>query len=295
MDLTDLKDEEQQQAGLGIKLFRNKKKEVGLYLLGKEENLLTINSLEGINIIKAKEEEKEEALDRLFSLSKEKECQSIVSFRNKTQVALATEKRLTRVVSSPLIVSSYPNAYTGKFTLLGDLGYKVNPSKEDFLNYLSERKRLLEKINGKKDPTSKLLLPSGLGKNSLAKEVIEERKKDASFGGEIGSVKRLEADCDILIGDPMVIQSTISGINQGVTVYNEYLEKGRETSFQFKFGGLFIRKLRDNFNASIDKKITSGGRLLYGFEKNIVLVRKDTTPNGVAACLNLALNTAEKL
>ena len=295
MDLTDLKDEEQQQAGLGIKLFRNKKKEFGLYLLGKEENRWTINSLEGINIIKAKEEEREEALDRLFSLSKEKECQSIVSFRNKTQVALAAEKRLTRVVSSPLIVSSYPNAYTGKFTLLGDLGYKVNPSKEDFLNYLSERKRLLEKINGKKDPTSKLLLPSGLGKNSLAKEVIEERKKDASFEGEIGSVKRLEADCDILIGDPMVIQSTISGINQGVTVYNEYLEKGRETSFQFKFGGLFIRKLRDNFNASIDKKITSGGRLLYGFEKNIVLVRKDTTPNGVAACLNLALNTAEKL
>ena len=86
MDLTDLKDEEQQQAGLGIKLFRNKKKEVGLYLLGKEENLLTINSLEGINIIKAKEEEKEEALDRLFSLSKEKEC----------RVTWATNRSLSR-------------------------------------------------------------------------------------------------------------------------------------------------------------------------------------------------------
>ncbi len=294
IDLTDLTDEEQNQAGLGIKLFKHKKKEVILHILGKSQNLLTIDSMNDVEIIESIEtQHKETTLDFVFKTAEEKKSSCILTFRNKTQMANAAKKRLELSASSPLIVSSYPNAYTGKFTLLGDLGYKINPSKEDYLNYLSERKAILEKTNGQKSPSSKLLLPSGLGKNELAESVVAERKKDSSFRGEIGSVKRLEADCDILIGDPMVIQSTISGINQGVTIYNEYLEKGRDTSFQFKFGGLFIKKLRNNFNASVDKKLTSGGRLLYGYKKNIVLVRKDTTPNGIAACLNLAYNTRD--
>lgn len=294
IDLTDLTDEEQNQAGFGIKLFKHKKKEVVLHILGKTQNLLTIDSIDGIEIIEYNaSKDKETTLDFIFNSAQEKGCSGIVTFRNKTQRANAAKKRLEVSAPSPLIVSSYPDAYTGKFTLLGDLGYKINPSKEDYLNYLSERKAILEKTNHQKNPSSKLLLPSGLGKNELAESVIAERKKDSSFQGEIGSLKRLEADCDILIGDPRVIQSTISGINQGVTIYNEYLEKGRNTSFQFKFGGLFIKKLMDNFNASVDKKLTSGGRLLYGYKKNIILVRKDTTPNGIAACLNLAYNTSE--
>lgn len=296
IDLTDLNDSEQKKASLAIKLFQHNKKDLNTIIFGKSDNVLTVKDMKGISITEFKDSSnKEKALEAIHTAAKEQNAEVIVSFRNKTQISKFMDKNFERTSASPFICSFYANAYTGKATLLGDLGFKQNAAKEDYLSYLTEMKKIVNSLSNIQSPASKLLLPSGLSKSEEALELIEELKKDSSYTGELGSADMLEAKTDILVGDPVVIQSTISGINQGVTVYNEYLEKGMNTSFQYKMGGFFIHKLMQNFNASIDKKITSGGMLLYGFEKKVILIRKDTTQNGINAALNFAYDCMSKL
>ena len=293
IDLTILTDDEQKKAGYGIKLFKQKKENTELILVGKIDNLLTLDSFQGITIINYKD--KEEALEFCFAQVKEKKCDAIVSFRDRLEIAATSNKFLIQKEPSPLYVTSYANAYTGKWTLLGDFGYQTNPSESDYLNYLTERKTILLKFNGRKNPAARFLLPSGLSREESITSVIRERKKDKAYKGEIESLHRLEADSDILIGNPNLVCATISGIEQGITIYNEYLEQGRNASIQYKMGGALIKKLRQKFESSIDKKFTSGGRLLYGFDKPVVIIRKDTAAGGINACLNLADNAANSL
>lgn len=296
IDLTALSDEEQKKTCLPIKLFHHDRKELNQVIIGKTDNILTIKDIKGISIIECKDASNTEStLDVISQALKKNDIDGFVTFRNKTQISRFMEKNFKRSDSTPFICTFYPNAYTGKKTLLGDLGYKQNRTEGDYLTALSEMKEIVRKLTGNESPTSKLLLPSGLPKSEFALGLIEKLKEDPNYNGELGSADMLQAKTDILLGDPIVIQSTISGINQGVTVYNEYLEKGMNTSFQYKMGGFFIQKLMDTFNASIDKKITSGGMLLYGFEKKVVLIGNDTTQNNIRSALDFAYECITEL
>ena len=55
IDLTILTDDEQKKAGYGIKLFKQKKENTELILVGKIDNLLTLDSFQGITIINYKD------------------------------------------------------------------------------------------------------------------------------------------------------------------------------------------------------------------------------------------------
>lgn len=286
IDLTSLNEEESKMACQGIKLFNHKKEDVTLNIFGNKLNLVTISSLNNVVINDSKENENE---DKIFSLLKKEES-ILLSFDNKNQLVKKITPFISPISSSPLFASFYPNAYTGNMTLLADLGYKPYPSVDDYFSYLKTSKEIVKKLRNIEKPTIKLLLPSGLVKTKEMKNIATKLKEDESYIGEIGTVDLLKADCDILLGDPAIIQATISGINQGVSIYDDYLQEGMKHSFQYKMGGFFIKKLMQTFSASIDKKITSGGMLLLGYERNVVLVRKDTTINGISSCLNLAYN-----
>lgn len=286
IDLTSLNEEESKMACQGIKLFNHKKEDINLTIFGNKLYLVTISSLKNVVINDIKEDDNQ---DKIFNLLKEKES-ILLSFDNKNQIIKKIEPFINKTSSSPLFASFYPNAYTGNMTLLADLGYKPYPKTDDYFNYLLTCKEIVKKIRNIDKPTIKLLLPSGLVKTEEMKNIALKLKEDDSYIGEIGTVDLLKADCDILLGDPSIIQATISGINQGVSIYDDYLQEGMKHSFQYKMGGFFIKKLMQTFSASIDKKITSGGMLLLGYERDVILVRKDTTINGVKSCLNLAYN-----
>ena len=288
IDLTTLNKDELKMASYGIKLFFHKIKDLSLIVVGESNNLLTIKDLDNIKIIDSTNNENalnETLTNNIFS--------TFVSFRNKSKIVDIANNNFNKTISSPLYAAFFANAYTGRMTLLGDLGYKSFSTKEDFLSYKETLKIAYRELFENKDVKFKFLLASNLKKTDETKNIISNLKKDNCFDGEIGSNYLLEADTDILLGDATIIQATISGINQGVTVYNEYLENGMKHSFQYKFGGLFIKKLMESFNSSIDKKITSGGMMLLGYDKNIIGIRNDTTSIGVSSCLNLANKMAK--
>ena len=295
IDLTTLNKDELKMASYGIKLFFHKIKDLSLIVVGESNNLLTIKDLDNIKIIDSTNNEN--ALDETLSNNI---FSTFVSFRNKSKIVDIANNNFNKTIDSPLYASFFANAYTGRMTLLGDLGYKSFSAKEDFLSYKETLKIAYKELFENKDVKFKFLLASNLKRTDETKDIISNLKNDNCFDCEIGSNYLLEADTDILLGDATIIQATISGINQGVTVYNEYLENGMKNSFQYKFGGLFIKKLMESFNSSIDKKITSGGMMLLGYDKNIIGIRNDTTSIGVSSCLNLAnkmtkLNFASKL
>lgn len=283
IDLTTLNKDELQMASYGIKLFFHKIKDLSLIVVGESNNLLTIKDLTNVEVIDSTNDE-----NKLNEVIINKEFSTFVSFRNKSKIVEIANNNFQKIIDSPLYATFFANAYTGRMTLLGDIGYKSFSTKDDFISYKETLKITYKELYENKDAKFKFLLTSNLKKSEETKEIVSILKNDNNFDGEIGTNYLLEADTDILLGDATIIQATISGINQGVTVYNEYLEKGMKTSFQYKFGGFFVKKLMESFNSSIDKKITSGGMMLLGYNKNIVAIRNDTTSIDVSSCLNLA-------
>ena len=299
VDLSTLKEDEIKMACYGIKMFHHKKKNLSIVICGNKENMLTISTLPGGEIIDTSKKEENKDINSLLSDYFKnhpdiEESFSFVSFDKKNKVISLADKHFFKKKISPLIVAFYPNAYTGKMTLIGDLGYLQYPSKEDYLSYKNTMKMISKLIKDTEEPEVKLLVPSKLVISPLMKDVSKAFEEDKNYKGIIGTSELLKADCDVLIGDPSIIQATISGIDQGVSIYDEYLSHGMNTSFQYKFGGFFVKKLMQSFSSSIDKKLTSGGMLLLGYQYNVVMIRNDTTSNGVKACLELAYLANDK-
>ena len=127
IDLTTLNKDELKMASYGIKLFFHKIKDLSLIVVGESNNLLTIKDLDNIKIIDSTNNEN--ALDETLSNNI---FSTFVSFRNKSKIVDIANNNFNKTIDSPLYASFFANAYTGRMTLLGDLGYKSFSAKEDF-------------------------------------------------------------------------------------------------------------------------------------------------------------------
>lgn len=287
LDMSDLDENKAKSLCYGVKSFLHSKKDVNITALGDINHLITLNGVNNINIINL--HKKTTFIDEFSKYISEKGNDfTFATFKTKSKIIKLAKEKLTKTVDFPFFCSFFLNAKSEKYTLLADLGYKPYPSKDELFAYQKTMVTIIKEFRNIDNPSSKLLLPSGLVKTDNMKEMIEKLKEYPSYKGELSTIDMLQADCDILLGDPLIIQSTISGIDQGVSLFNEHFEEGMKHSFQFKFGGMFVKKLIESFNAAVDKKITSGGQLFVGYDLNIVLIRDDISANEVKNSLDLA-------
>lgn len=289
IDFSNISKEEIDNLAQGTKIFLSKNKDDSLLAFGEPKNLLTLTNYKKIEIIKSEST----SLDITLELLKDenKKIDGIAAFRNYEEVKKSIP---SNEIKNGFFTANYANAYSGKKTFIADLGFNPNPSLDDWKSYLSQLKPIVTSKFGVEDPTFKYLIADKLSIKKEDEEIINFFKEDDSYDGELTTNKFLEADADILLGRPDLIQATISGINQGITIYNNYIKKGIDSNIGYRIGGAMIRGVINSFNYSIDRKIVSGGIALIGYKKPLVLVDKNTTPNGLAACINFCKKIIEQ-
>jgi len=289
----------------GIKFFLSKNKNSSVVVIGDINNLLTIKNESNIELINVDtyDRELDDSTEFLkgktqkiaFSLLRnpESKIDSYVTFTDKDEIASACKNCLKKSSDSQLYITLFANAYTSKKTVIGDLGFKMNPTIDDYLYYLNALKFYCSAVLKIEKPGFKYLIPSNITIDRKEKEIIERLKEEEGYLGLLETENFLQAKTDILLGNPVLFQTVIAGINQGITVFDSYIEKGVNTSFNYKIGNMFMKRLFQSFHASVDKKIISGGVVLLGFEKNVILVDKSTTSTGISYSLNLARQIEE--
>ncbi|MCQ2796306.1 MAG: hypothetical protein MJ213_03250 [Bacilli bacterium] len=281
----------------GIKIFLNKNKDSEMIVLGELDNLLTIKDNKRVKIISPKENiEKVDArfnkiadssLKLAMSLltSPDEDIVGFVTYSKKNEVAKAADEFLHKVESSPLFVATFANYKTHRVTCIGDLGYKDNPTTKDYVHYLDLMSRYMKHAFKKDKIEFKLLTFNKDYPNPL----IDIFKDKEGYKGQIEGRGILKCDTDIIIGHPKEFLGIISGIDHGISIYDEFMkdEVHKNVGIRYFVYPMF-KSVITNFHMEIDQKLTSGGNILLGYKKNIVVVDPNTIKQGVKVSLDLA-------
>ncbi len=286
-----------QTAVQGIKIFLNRNKTNDLIIIGESNDLLTIKDNKRINIISYKDNVskvdpkfnviKDQSLRLAFSLltNPSEDIVGLVTYSKKSDVAKAASLFLGKGEGSPLFIATYSNFKTHRVTCIGDLGYNDNPNTKDYINYLELMTRYMKKAFNKESIEFKLLTFNKDYPNPL----IDIFKDRLGYKGEIEGKDLLKADTDIIIGHPKEFLGIISGINHGISIYDEFIKEEVRKSVGLRyFVYPMFKSVTHNFHMEIDQKLTSGGNILLGFKKNIVIVDPDTIKQGVKVSIDLA-------
>ncbi|MCQ2752859.1 MAG: hypothetical protein MJ206_01165 [Bacilli bacterium] len=280
----------------GIKIFLNKNKNAIITIIGEQSDLLTIKDHRQVNIYSfslfAKKTDKKYAQikDRslafaLTLLDEDKDFTGFVTYTDKPAVVSAVKKFLKPTVTSPLIIATFANYKTHRVTCIGDLGYNDTPTNKDYQNYLALMSQYMKKSFHKENPEFKLLTYSEHYDNPLRTLF----KNNKNYRGEIEGQNLLKCDTDIVLGHPREFLGIISGINHGISIYDEYIQDQVKSSVGIRlFSYPMFKNVLRSFHFEIDQKLTSGGNVLLGYPINIVMIDIGTIKQGVTVSLDLA-------
>ncbi len=114
-------------------------------------------------------------------------------------------------------------------------------------------------------------------------------KDKEGYQGQIEGNEILKCDTDIIIGHPKEFLGIISGLNHGISIYDEYMKEAVRKNVGIRyFVYPMFKGVLSGFHMEIDQKLTSGGNILLGFKKNIIVVDPNTIKQGVRVSLDLA-------
>lgn len=284
----------------GIKIFLNKNKDSEMIIIGDEDNLLTIKDNKHVKIISPKsnvdprfDKIPDTSLRVAMSLltNANEDIVGLVTYSKKNEVAKAADEFLLKAESSPLFVATFANFKSHRVTCIGDLGYKDNPTTKDYLNYLDLMSRYMKKAFKKENIEFKLLTFNKNYPNPL----VDVFKDKEGYKGQVEGRELLKCDTDVIIGHPKEFLGIISGIDHGISIYDEFIKEQTKKSVGIRyFSYPMFRSVLANFHMEIDQKLTSGGNILLGYKKNIIVVDPNTIKQGVKVSLDLA-NKLESL
>lgn len=295
IDLSNL-GKENKAAVQGIKLFLNKNKKTEVVILGNVSDLLTIKDNKNVKIYRPNDFQE---IDKRFDVIKDKSLRiamyllndakeqfnGFVTYSKKSDVANAAKEFLYHQETSPLFIATFANYKTHRVTCIGDIGYNDNPTIKDYRNYLDLMKRYMNKAFKKEKPEFKLLTFSKDSHNPL----VEVFKSEEGYKGEVEGRDLFKCDTDIVIGNPHEFLGIISGIDHGISIYDEYIKDYMKHNVGIRlFSYPMFRSVLSSFHMEIDQKLTSGGNILLGYTKNIVVVDPGTIKLGMKVSLNLA-------
>lgn len=281
----------------GIKIFLNKNKDINVDIIGDVDNLLTIKDNKRVNILSIADYK--DAIKDDFSkitdvslrvaiyllTKKSDEYKGFVTYSKKSDVAFAANNYMHKLVESPLFIATFANYESHRMTCIGDLGFNENPSKDDYLNFLTLMSSYMKKALKKDDIEFKLLTLDKSESNFLENVF----KNKPGYKGLIEGREIYNADTDIVVGHSKEFLGIISGLDHGISIYDEYIKSSVKKNVGLRyFVYPMFKSVLTNFHMEIDQKLTSGGNILLGFNKNIIVIDKNTIKQGVKVSLDLA-------
>jgi len=284
----------------GIKLYQNKSKSCQIIVVGKEDDMLTLKNLDGIDTVFADKvySSKEDLVDPEVSLTKcfsmltdsKYKFDALISSAPCEVLKAYSEKYLNKLTDSPAFVSEFPNAFTGMKSAIMDIGYNLSPTGKDLIEYQRLGEIYTKKALYSNNFTFKLLTARA-NSDLDTKENIEADKSFSvlkTYKGKLPISDVFAPNTKLIVGDTSTIQTMIQSTTVMYDLYENYINKSIEGDFKVKIGSKLMKSTFRDIHRSLDKKFTSGGSVLLGYDANIIQANPTTTCTGFNSTIILA-------
>lgn len=284
----------------GIKLFNHSEKIYRITAVGREEDMLTIKDLKDIETIYADDiysgiddlENSEVSLTKCFQLLSNETSQydAFISSAPSDVIKAYAEKYLKRISKYPTIIGEYPNAFTGRKTALLDLGYDFAPSATSLIEMQKLGQIYTKKVLYSQNFSFKLLTSTRTIEleDEITRSADTYFKKIEGYKGLLKIKDIFSPDCKLVVGQSSIISTLSQATHTMFDLYEKYIDQAVSADFKTKIGSKLMNSTFRQINSSIDKKFTSGGTVLLGYNKNIVIADSSTTSLGFKSSIVLA-------
>jgi fatty acid/phospholipid biosynthesis enzyme len=284
----------------GIKLYQHDEKTCRIVAVGSKEDMLTIKDLNGIDTVFTDKiyenpedlDNDEVSLTKCFKLLKDKENKfdAFVCSAPLEVIKAYSEKYLTKISEFPTFICEYPNAFTGRRTALLDVGYVINPTSEELIGMQELGEIYTKKALYSKNFSFKLLtnadqVEMNENTNKLANQYFQDIE---GYKGYISVSDIFSPDCKLVVGDASIIATMIKSTRAMFDLYENYINQAVKSDFKTKMGAKMMNSTFKQINGSLDKKFTSGGTALLGYDTNIVVANPTTNSLGFKSTIILA-------
>jgi len=284
----------------GIKLFQHGEKTYRVVAVGRQEDMLTIKDLDDIDVIYTEEiyskpddlDNDEVSLTKCFKLLQDKSnnFEAFVSSAPFDVLKLYAEKYLTKISEFPTFITEFPNAFTGRKSALLDLGYILNPTAEELIGMQKLGEIYTKKALYSKNFSFKLLTNVDRPELDKSTNILADQyfQNLEGYKGFLSVYDIFSPDCKLIVGDASTVNTMVKSTHTMFDLYENYINQAVASDFKTKIGAKMMASTFKEINSSIDKKFTSGGTVLLGYDTNIVVANPTTTSLGFKSSIILA-------
>lgn len=268
-----------------VKLFLKDFKDVELTVVGKEEELTELATLDNVKIVDARDimemtdsimairRKKESSLFKTVQLVKNKEVDGMVSCGNTGAYyacCMLFIKRIEGVEKSCLM--AHMPTMDGKGVLLLDAGANVENTAEQLVQFGIMGNVYASLIKGIKNPRVSLLNIGAEAKKGT--EVRQEaykllEKADLNFIGNIEGREILEGVTDVIVTDGFAGNIALKTIEGTAKSLMKMIMEALMSTTKSKIGALLAKDQLKQLKTKFDYK-SVGGAMMIGFESPII-------------------------
>lgn len=288
----------------GIKLFLHDEKTYSIVAVGRQEDMLTLKEFKGVEVIYADKiysqesdmEDEDISLTKCFQLMRDNndKYDAFVCSASLDVIKAYSQKYLEKISEFPTFITEFPNAFTGRKSALLDLGYVLNPTSEELIGMQKLGEIYTKKALYSSNFSFKLLTNVDRPELDKSTNLLTDShfEKLDGYKGFLKVEDIFTPDCKLIVGDASMVSTMIQSTHTMFDLYENYINKAISSDFKTKVGSRLMNSAFQQINSSIDKKFTSGGTVLLGYNTNLVAANSTTTSTGFKSSIILAKTLA---
>lgn len=283
----------------GIKYFALKNKTISIFVVGKQKDILTLESQKNLNLVFSHlegEEEKKDlykfTLDLALDTLKDKNGDAFISFINKKELYSLTSK--IKDISFPFYLNRFLTGITNRYSYLADAGLNDYITIEEYKTMLKESREFLSNTFQLKNPTFSLASPTE-NRNNLSdvdKELLSTLSVEDNFNGLSSPFNMIRGKSDLYLASGIESEFLIQGIKAMALSYKEKYDKYIKDDFFAKVSTFFARRMNKFVLSNTKSNLNRLGSFLLGKEKLIIKGDTDATATDI---LNMLLDIKKYL
>ena len=281
----------------GIKYFSIKKKNIQLYIVGKQKDINSLTKTNNVHLLFShiegnnKVDVKRKTLSLAIETLHKEEADIFISYLDKKELYKETLKSIKNI-STPFYLNRFLTGVISRYSFLADSGLNDSLSYDEYIEILNTSRKFIEDVFFIKDSTYSIASANSKESDFAfnEQELFNGLKNKKGFNGMANGLDIVKGKSDLYLTNATNASFLIQGIKGMYESYKEKYDKYIKDDFVAKIANFFARKMNRFVNTNSSSYLERLGFYLLGKEKLLVKGFNDASPYDT---LNMLLDNSK--